>query len=332
MKKAFFFLFTLCTSCLLGLHASAQGNNVNIEATTLPGFNINNFANLVRQTNNPSELEKAINSDNNDINNLDLNKDGMVDFLKVIEGANQIQVIDDVDATNAVTVATLNLSRRNDVGDVQIVGSPVYCGPYYTYHSSFPIAEVLFFSYLFSPHRYYVPMYHYGYYPPYYRRYGINSYRTVTHTYTRSTTIYRGGAGRPSSFRPSVNNRTSISSPASSQRSFSPRNTGSTVRSGSFGNRPATASSGSFSTTRPATSATSTAPTSRPFQSSGRSFSSGSSSPTSTSRPSSFGSSRPSTTNYSSGSRPSAFGSGRSYISGSRSGFGSSRSGFGRRH
>ena len=73
-----------------------QGNNVSIQANALPGFNVNNFANLVKRTSNPTQIESAINAPDNDINNLDLDKDGKVDFLKVVESPNKLQVVDNV--------------------------------------------------------------------------------------------------------------------------------------------------------------------------------------------------------------------------------------------
>ena len=230
MKR--FFLLPILAVVLFSCGSNptpTQNNNVSIQANALPGFNVNNFANLVKKTSNPTQIESAINATDNDINNLDLDKDGKVDFLKVVESPNKIQVVDDVNSTDSVTVATLNITpnQANTQADMQIQGNPTYCGQDYYYHSSFSLGEVLLLSYMLSPHRYYYPMYHYGYYPSYYRRYSTTSYRTVTHTYSPSS----GG-----SFRPSANTRSSLSSPVHSQRSFSARDASTPVRSGGFGN------------------------------------------------------------------------------------------------
>ena len=262
-----------------------QGNNVSIQANALPGFNVNNFANLVKRTSNPTQIETAINAQDNDINNLDLDKDGKVDFLKVVESPNKIQVVDDVNNTDSVTVATLNITpnQANNQADMQIQGNPTYCGQNYYYHSSFSFGELLLLSYMLSPHRYYYPMYHYGYYPSYYRSYGTSSYRTVTHNYTPAT----GG-----SYHPSANTRSSLSNPVHSQRSFSARDASSPVRSGGFGNSSSINSNSSNSSSTPRSSG----------------FGSGSSSGRST-----FG------------SGGSSFGSHRSSFGGGRSGFGRRR-------
>jgi len=237
MKKIIFFLsiIFLAASCNSGSRNDNQGNNVSIQATTLPDFNVNNFAELVKKTKNPTDIETAINAPDNDINNLDLDKNGKVDFLKVVESQNQIQVLDDVDDKNSVTVATLTITKNNDMADMQIQGNPSYCGPDYRYHSSFSLGEVLLLSYLLTPHRYYVPMYHYGYYPSYYRSYSTTTYRTVT----RSSSNNRGSNG---SLR-SGNSRSSVGSPIRSQRSFSARDNSAPVRSGGFGNRSSSSNS-----------------------------------------------------------------------------------------
>ena len=203
-----------------------QGNNVSIQANALPGFNVNNFANLVKRTSNPTQIESAINAPDNDINNLDLDKDGKVDFLKVVESPNKLQVVDNVSDSDSVNVATMNVTPNNDRTDVQINGNPTYCGPDYYYHSSFGLGEILLLSYMLSPHRYYYPMYHYGYYPSYYHGYSTSTYRTVTHSYNPS------GGG---SFHPSAGSRSSLGNPVRSQRSFSARDASSPVRSGGFG-------------------------------------------------------------------------------------------------
>ena len=229
MKKIISSLFTLVVIWGCGSNNSSdyQGNNVTIQSTALPGFNVNNFANLVRQTKNPSEIEGAINKVDNDINNLDLNKDGNVDFLKVVESQNQLKVVDDVDPNNSVTVATLNITRNNDMADMQIQGNPSYCGQDYRYHSSFSLGEILLLSYMFAPHPYYVPVYHYGYYPSYYRSYTTATYRTVTHTYSNTN---RGSINNTSN-----SSRSSLNNPVRSQRSFSARDNSTPIRSGGFG-------------------------------------------------------------------------------------------------
>ena len=200
-----------------------QQNNVTIENTAPAGFDVNKLAALVRKSTDPQTLEKAINDPNNHINNLDLDKDGNVDYLKVEEPENnRLNVVDDVSDADSVTVARIKIqpNQNTNTADLNIQGDPSYAGYNNYYHSSFSFTDFLLLSYLMRPHSYYMPVYHYGYYPSYYTR-----VRTVS-TFRPTT----------SSAMSSRSYRSSLSSPTRSQRSFSTRSSG-TVRSGGFGHR-----------------------------------------------------------------------------------------------
>jgi hypothetical protein len=198
-----------------------QQNNVTIQSSAPAGFDVNKLGQLVKTSTDPQTLEKAINDPNNHINNLDLDKDGNIDYLKVEEPSqNRLSVVDDVSDADSVTVARINIepNQANNTANLNIQGNPTYVGYDNYYHSSFTFTDFLLLSYLMRPHPYYMPMYHYGYYPSYYTR-----VRTVTHF--RPTT---------SSAMSSRSYRSSLSSPTHSQRSFSSRSSR-PVRSGGFG-------------------------------------------------------------------------------------------------
>ena len=215
-------------------------NDVNIQADQgNAAFDVNKLSEIVQHSTEPKVLEEKINDPSTNINNLDLDKDGKVDYLTVTENDQNQMVISDASVDPAVTVAKITITpdQQAQTAGMQIVGEPAYCGSYNTYynpHISF--GELLFLSYLLAPHSYYHPYYGYGRYPAYY-----TTHRTVVRTvYTpsRSNYVSRGS----SSAAPS---RSSLSSPSRSQRSFSNRDASRPVGSGGFGNRP-TAPSRSF--------------------------------------------------------------------------------------
>lgn len=224
-------------------------NQVTIQpAASSPGFNVQNFATIVKQTADAAAIEKAINAPNNPVNNLDLNSDKNVDFLAVTETAGQIQVIDN-DVNPAVTVCTLNISQVNNQANVNIQGSPAYCGTDYSYHSSFGLTDFILLNYLLRPHPYYYPHYAYGYHPAYYHSYGYSPYRTVTRTtviHRSSPNTYRSTSSGSYRSASSINTRSSISSPVRSQRSFSTSSNSGGFRSSGFGSSSRSSSS-SFS-------------------------------------------------------------------------------------
>ena len=136
-----------------------QQNNVTIENNTTAGFDVNKLAQFVKTSTDPATLEKAINDPANRINNLDLDKDGNIDYLKVEEADNnKLKVMDDVSSSESVTVASINVSpdNTNNTADLSIQGNPNYVGYNNYYHSSFSFGDMLLLSYLMRPHAYYM--------------------------------------------------------------------------------------------------------------------------------------------------------------------------------
>ncbi|WP_448697917.1 hypothetical protein ACFGVR_13985 [Mucilaginibacter sp. AW1-3] len=232
MKKVF---IIAAVAVILGSCSQPpQQNNVTIQSNTTAGFDVNKLANLVKTSTDPQVLEKAINDPANGINNLDLDKDGNIDYLKVNEpGQNQLDVIDDISKDQSVTVASIKVNPTdNNSADLSVQGNPQYVGDNYYYHSHFTLGDFLLMSYLMRPHPYYVPMYHYGYYPHYYSRTRVSTtYRTSTPT----------SANR--SYSRSLNS-------SGSQRSFGTRSNSSSVRSGGFGSRSSRSSGFGSSSSR----------------------------------------------------------------------------------
>jgi len=224
---------------------SPISNDVNIQAdASNTAFDVNALSAIVQKSADPKVLEEKINDPGTNINNMDLDKDGKVDYLTVTEtGANQL-AINDAAVNPAVLVAKMTITpdQGSQTANLQIQGTPAYCGPNYDYyqpHISF--GTMLFMAYLLRPHPYYMPMYGYGHYPGYY-----SSRRTVVRTVYRPasspyTVSHGNNAARPSA----APSRSSLSSPSSSQRSFGTRNSSAPVGRGGFGNSSSRSSNNS---------------------------------------------------------------------------------------
>jgi hypothetical protein len=226
MKKILLLAFGTVIFLTSACQNPSQPNNVTIQSSGPAGFDVNKLAQYVKTSTDPQKLEKAINDPSTKINNLDLDKDGNIDYLKVEEnGPNKLKVVDDVSESDSVTVARINIdpNTANNTADLTVQGNPNYVGyDNNYYHSSFTFTDFLLLSYLMRPHAYYMPMYHYGYYPSYYSRiHTVRTFRTTTSPSMSSRSTFHS-------------NRSSLSSPTRSQRSFSTRSP-STVRSGGFG-------------------------------------------------------------------------------------------------
>ncbi|HVW98582.1 MAG TPA: hypothetical protein VHA56_21625 [Mucilaginibacter sp.] len=231
MKKIFIALTMLVVMASACSQNRREQNNVTIENNTTAGFDVNRLAQFVRSSTDPETLEKAINNPDNHINNLDLDKDGNIDYLKVEESDNnRLKVVDDVSNAESVTVASIKIDpdEGNTAADLSIQGNPNYVGYNNYYHSSFSFADFLLLSYIMRPHRYYVPVYHYGYYPSYYTH--VRTYRT-----------FRPSMSSHMSSR--VSRRSGFFSSGRSQRSFGIRSSRSFKSSG-FGRRSSFGRSG----------------------------------------------------------------------------------------
>lgn len=231
-------------------------NDIQVQAENVPGFNVPAFANLVKTTANPQMLEQQINDPNTGINTLDLDSDGNVDYLKVVEKANQLMVVDET-PTNQITIATLNITPN---GDVSVMGNQMYSGANYNYHNRYSLTDAILLSYLLRPHPYYIPSYHYGFYPSSYRRTSVVN--TRTRIISRNTANYNRNNYNRNTYNRAAKAapyRKSLTNPTTSQRSFStgsnrPLNTsgfGKTVSpskpSSSFFSRPSSSGFGKSS-------------------------------------------------------------------------------------
>ena len=271
MKKLYFLLFAFSlmlfsfTSCT----SNGNGNGQIVVNQTQPNIgenlNLQALGEIIRKSSNPEEIEKKINEPDG-INNLDLDGDGKIDYLKVTEygkgsehGYSICAVLKDGEPEVAnVVINTL----PNQQAQMSLNGNPNYYGNQNnTYQSTFSSTDFLLLAYLMRPnYGYYHSPYYYGHYGYGYGPRSILSYsayhssphiRTVTTTRTYTT------VSRPSSSTlrsPNANNTSSVaakrvsnfSNASSSQKSFkvnSPSNTPHTATG--FGNKPSSSASSS---------------------------------------------------------------------------------------
>ncbi len=119
-------IFTLFIG--LGIGTSAYAN-VEGDSLGLPGDGLDLYGalELFKKSDSPEAFEKAINEKGNEINNLDLNGDGEVDYIRVIDNAKEdvhafvLQV--PVSETELQDVAVIELEKDgSESATVQIIG------------------------------------------------------------------------------------------------------------------------------------------------------------------------------------------------------------------
>ena len=72
---------------LLSLSLSAQNAGPQTDSTGYPGdgFSLEAAVELFKKAQSPEEFEKLLNTEENTVNNLDLNQDGEIDYIRVID-------------------------------------------------------------------------------------------------------------------------------------------------------------------------------------------------------------------------------------------------------
>lgn len=118
----------IITSFLLAIFATCNtivAQNVQEEYLGLPGDNLNLYAvmRLFQESKTLEDFERSLNDENSNINNLDLNGDNLVDYIRVIDyvdgNVHNIVLQDAVDNTQTQDVAVFTVQRSNN-GQVQI--------------------------------------------------------------------------------------------------------------------------------------------------------------------------------------------------------------------
>lgn len=259
------FIALACLVALTSCGPQLQNGNtasivVNPEATNLgASLNLQALGEMVRTSKDAQDIESKLNQPSS-INNLDLDGDGKVDYIKVTEygdGTNRgFSFTVDLANGEKQEVATVEI-QKNDTqqATMNINGNASVYGSQQNYSSNFTLTDFLILNYLFSPHSYYYSPYRYGYYPSYYHPYGCVSsgyyagrvgYVTRTTHYSRPTTTTVSKIKSPNSSyaSKSVSSRaSSLSSPTRSQRSFSTTsNSASRPSTSGFGSKSSSSS------------------------------------------------------------------------------------------
>src|SRR5258706_12360899 len=99
------------------------------DSTGLPGdnFSLEGALEMFKKASSPEEFEKLINTENNGVNNLDLNNDGNIDYVKVIDkkdgDVHAFILKDALSEPESQDIAVIELERKEkDNAVLQIAG------------------------------------------------------------------------------------------------------------------------------------------------------------------------------------------------------------------
>lgn len=265
------------------------------QSSAADGLDLRAVGDLVTTTKTAEELEKKLNIPGNKINNLDLNEDDKVDYIKVTEFKNKdiygfsLTTELDKDKKEEQEIATIQIEKDvNDTVKVQTHGnSSIYGNNHYHYRSGISMGDMLIMGYLLSNHTPYYSPWGWNRYPNHYssrRPMRHDQYRSYhkNKPYAKSMRTSKSSSLSRSVKSPNYNKSASkvkapLKNPTTSQRAFQKRNPSKTVSKGGFGRKSSSASTSSSraSSTRSRTSSTrSSRPSVRRSSSFGRSRSS----------------------------------------------------------
>jgi len=135
MKSIFLFLMT---SFFFAFNFSVNAQNSGDEKLNLPGDNLNLYAvlNLFQESETLELFEKNLNAEDAKINNLDLNNDDKIDYIKVldnVEGDNHLIVLQVAISNNEnqdVAVFSVNKDEKKEI-HIQLIGDEELYGKNY---------------------------------------------------------------------------------------------------------------------------------------------------------------------------------------------------------
>ncbi len=159
------------------------------------GLDLQAVAELFKEAENLEEFEKALNDPEVGVNNLDLDDDGEVDFIRVVERAEEetriiiLQV--PLAEKESQDVATIEVEKiADDQVNLQCHGNEIIYGPdYYVAPTHIHVHTWPIIAWIYRPaYRPYRSAYYFGYYPRWWRPYRavtVNVYRTRTVRFTK---------------------------------------------------------------------------------------------------------------------------------------------------
>ncbi|MDD4969039.1 MAG: hypothetical protein PHT07_06380 [Paludibacter sp.] len=223
----FSFITTFCMA-QEKITVEAQNNDIS------NNLDLKAVATAFGESKNLEEFEQKLNDYDSQISNLDLNNDGQVDYLRVIEkneeGIHLVEIQAVLDKDVYQDVASIIVEKdENDNPTVQVIGDPYIYGDNYVIEPSYLYTPSIFSFFWGANYYSWNSPYYWGYYPSYYhhrRTCGINEYysNVYGHINHNQRYYYTNGIRNASAARYINSNRRNDLGIRHPDRSFSSRN------------------------------------------------------------------------------------------------------------
>src|SRR6185503_18278786 len=135
------YLTALVVCLTMSIVIQAQ-NKSGVDSTGLPGdnFSLQGALAMFQKAASPEDFEKLLNSEDNHVNNLDLNNDGEIDYIRVIDNSEKsahafvLQVV--ISEKESQDIAVIEIEKTGDttailqiIGDEDMYGEQVIVEP-----------------------------------------------------------------------------------------------------------------------------------------------------------------------------------------------------------
>lgn len=234
---------TLFTSILVTMLFAGVTFGQDVTTVTATNYDISDnldltaVASIFGESKDLADFEYRLNNPKTQISNLDLNRDGQVDYLRVIESIERnthlivIQSVLGRDLYQDVATIEVEKDTRNNRIQVQVVGDVFLYGNNYIYEPVYYVRPIIFNTFWTRSYVAYYSPWYWGYYPTYFsywRPYPIFRYRTHVHTYVNVYNTYNYVDARRSSRAVAMHNsvRSNAYERQNPNQSFARRNDG----------------------------------------------------------------------------------------------------------
>lgn len=234
MSKSRNFLLLLC---LLFLSQAYSQDRTTIEAKNADisdNLDLEAVASIFGESEDVEDFEKRLNDPKIQINNLDLNGDGEVDYLRVMEtgsgNTHTLSIQSVIGKDQYQEVATIDVVKdKNKKTQVQVVGNVDMYGPNYYFTPYYPVVPVFFSFFWMATYRPYYSPWYWGYHPPYWnpwRPYPPYMYHNNVHVHVNVNNRYNYNDIRINNNNININSNNNSYFNNHPDKSFNKRNPG----------------------------------------------------------------------------------------------------------
>jgi len=247
-------LFSILFLFIIGISFTYAQDTTTIQANSediSDNLDLEAVASIFGESKDLEDFEKKLNDPKTQISNLDLNNDGEVDYLRVMELSNDNKNMHTISIQAVIgkdqyqEVATIDVKKESEkTTTVQVVGNVDMYGPNYYITPVYPVVPIFFtFFWMAAYHPWHSPWY-WGYHPPYFHPWHpmpYHRYHSHVNVYVnRSVTYNRTNVRINNNVRVNNTTRNNAYFKNNPDKSFNKRNPGVSNRDQLSNNRKAT--------------------------------------------------------------------------------------------